>query len=218
MEIFHSKDVIIDKSLFNYNVKLNDLIKLSDDKFDLISCSKDRKKLLIVLFNIYTYEDNLRLSIKYFEINIFENYSIRFYAEIKSILFPDFIAIGYSFCSQEECEYPTNNPRSSLLILNYPNSTDIFLNAIKDFQIQESTSFNVSELCKIENDLFNYRISRICLSYNSDYINIIIKMPINNGECYQFNNGFNELIKIYYNNTEIKNNIIIKNNLEIEEP
>lgn len=219
MSNYISKDVIIiDKSLFNYNVKLNDLIKLSDDKFALISCSKDRKKLLIVLFNIYTYENNLRLGIKYFEINIFENYSIRFYAEIKSILFRDFIAIGYSFCSQEECEYSTNNPHSSLLILNYPNSTDIFLNAIKDFQMQESTSFNVSELCKIENNLFNYRISRICLYYNSNYINIIIKMPINSGECFQFNNGFNELIKIYYNNTEIKNNIIIKYNLEIEEP
>ena len=43
-------------------------------------------------------------------------------------------------------------------------------------------------------------------------------MPINSGECFQFNNGSNELIKIYYNNTEIKNNIIIKYNLEIEEP
>lgn len=120
-------NIIIDKPLFNYNAKLNDLIKLSDDKFALISCSKDRKKLLIVLFNIYTYQDNLRLSIKYFEINIFENYSIRFYKEIKSILFRDFISIGYSFCSQEECEHSTNNPHSSLLILNYPNSTDIFL-------------------------------------------------------------------------------------------
>jgi len=97
--------------------------------------------------------------IRYYEINMWEKHQHKIYLNIKAALYNNFISVIYNHCSQTECNKNIHN--SSLIIFNYPNSTDNSLNIIQELynsnkNILNNFYFNFEGKINIENNLFNY--------------------------------------------------------------
>ena len=100
------------------------------------------------------------MNIRYYEIKMWEKYKHKIYLNIKAALYNTFISVTYSHCPQIECNSDKTH-YSSLIIFNYPNSTDNSLNIIPELynsnkNIENDFSFNFEGKINIENNLFGY--------------------------------------------------------------
>ena len=140
---------------------LNDLIKLNNNTVCFVSSSSNKTVLNLIIFNLYD-NDNY-MNIRYFFINLFEDYTIKLYCELRLSLFNNFLVMGFSHCPQETCyeNQPDYTHYSSLIFFNYPNSSDIHLDIIDyiyrdNKDIKKDIIINLGENITIENNLFGY--------------------------------------------------------------
>ena len=214
-DYFDKSIISIEKSFFSYEIKLNDITKIKDDNFVLTTISKYKKMLLVVYF--YKSSDS-QFNIYYWEIKLYDNYSIRLYNEIKSISYNNFLTIGYSYCNQEKCDDENDNPRTSLLILNYPNVTDNYINAADAFNNRQSISISIKKLFTIENNLFNYESWAIVFIDFPDYIKMKIEgFSIGKGDLYLLSDSMDSFLMITFNDYDNNETFSIEFYVIVEE-
>lgn len=83
--------------------------------------SENRETLYIIILNIFNY--NL-FQIRYYKIETFGLYNYKFFLELRTELYIDYIALTSSFCEKSDCD-SLDDSYTSLIIFNYPNSTDV---------------------------------------------------------------------------------------------
>ena len=161
---------------------LNDIIKLNDTKFCFVSPTTDKENLNIVIFNLYN-NDNV-LFIKYYIINFFSTYSIKFYQDIRIFSYNDFISLAFSYCNQSQCSESRDLHYSSLIIFNYPNSPDEIIDLIHYLYTEnerlEGFIFNIENKVSytIENNIFGYQYVGIKILNYPDIIKIYFMQKI----------------------------------------
>ena len=99
------------------------------------------------------------MNIRYYSIAMWNDYNHIFFKEIKLSLYKNFLSIAYSHCSQLDCSSNDHIHYDSLIIFNYPNSTDNSLDIIPELfnnnkHIENDFSFNFKGKINIENNLF----------------------------------------------------------------
>ena len=150
----------VDKSNFDYDETRNDIIKLNDFQTCYISCNTDGTYYKLVTFTLY--KNDTLLNLKYYQIPIWSEYSIKIFCDIKAALYKNFISIVSSNCDNSECSNPYSDAHySSLIIFSYPNSTDNSLDIIPQLyetnkKIENDFSFNFEGTLTIENNLFGF--------------------------------------------------------------
>ena len=155
-------EINLDKETdFNKDVNLNDIIKINDYQICYISVNGDDKtKFKIIIFTLYN-NDTL-MNIRYYSNEMWNNYGVRIFLNLKADMYKNFIALGFSNCPQYDCYWSgTDEHYSSLLIFSYPNSTDNNFNIISylyisDQKIENGFKINLEEKLVIENNLFGY--------------------------------------------------------------
>jgi hypothetical protein len=205
----HYSRIYINKTTFNSNAMLNDIIKLNDNNICYISCSKDKNYLIIV--TLFFYDNDEHMTIRYYRYEMFGTYHIKFYKEIRGFYFNEYISIAFSHCSNNQCSEDTDQHKSSLIIFNYPNSPkDQSVDLIEyiystNNQIETFTfKLNQEISCHIDNNIFNYQCKGIKLiSYPQD-----IKLLYKHNEQIIEKNSFLEMDKnlkvIFLNNDTYK--------------
>ena len=152
--------VSIDKTNFNADDRLNDILKLNDFQLIYLSVSKNYTHFKFVTFTLY--KNDTLINIRYYQIEMWPQHSIRIFHDLKGALYKNFIALAFSNCPEEACTTSgTHNIYASLIIFCYPNSTDNNLDIIPQLyetnkNIENDFSFNFEGTLKIENNLFGY--------------------------------------------------------------
>ena len=198
-------NVVLNKMEFISNAMLNDIIKINDNKICYIGPSPNKESLNIVILNIYNNDNNMM--IRYYSYEMFNEYKLKFFKDLKAFLYNNFISLAFSYCLQNECENNENKHFSSLIIFNYPNSTkdNIFdltkyiykHNSIEgfSFSLEENISY------EIENNIFGYIYKGIkILNYPNDTY-LIYKTS----EAIIENNSFlieNQMISLSFSSNE----------------
>ena len=161
METYNSYDAIkLDYTNFTVYAMLNDIIKLSDTKICLISSSYNKEQLNIVIFILYNQDQHM--NINYYIINFFNEYSHKIYKDLRVFLYNNFISLAFSYCIKRSCENINDEYFSSLIIFNYPNSTDESIDYVEYLYNTngkfEDFNFNLKEKITytIENNIFGY--------------------------------------------------------------
>ena len=154
-------EISLNKMSFNSYAMMNDIIKLDDNKICFISISTDKNSLILVIFNFYN-EDNY-MKIRYYTYEMYSNYKIKFFNDLRIFSFNGFISVAFSHCPQSKCSDYDDLHYSSLIIFNYPNiTTDQNVNLLEYIYITnnkfEDFNFILDENlnCKIENNIFGY--------------------------------------------------------------
>ena len=87
-------EIKVNKISFNPYAMINDIIKINDNKFCFISTSNDNKLLILVIFNLYS-DDNY-MTIRYYSYDMYTNYGIFFYNDLRGFLFNNYISVAFS--------------------------------------------------------------------------------------------------------------------------
>ena len=202
---------------------LNDLVKINDNRFTLIASSYEKTKLFILLFDLYNNDNNIK--IRMYKIYLLDLYNLRIFREITSIIYNNYLAISLSACNSLPCDYSSDSNKensnyfSFLMILNYINGTDSFID-ISPYLIENKNVINTNnqnnfilklqEGLKIDNNIFGYEILKEIKLINT--INELLFFNIDgDGDKQLLNNN-----DILLENHEIKQKeSIIKTNEDI---
>mgnify|MGYP003571295984 CR=1 FL=1 len=202
---FPSFSEIILKKKFIKNCLMNEIIKISEKKICYIVPSEEKEELYIVLLNIYETE---KVIIRYFKIDIYKLYNLKFLTEISGHLYNNFISFAFSYCKQESCSNDDDEHYSAFLIFSYPNITEIKFDLekylfdnnihIDDFEV------NLKENIKIENNIFGLIYRGIIILNISNCENINLVSSISTTKPIEINTilEINEKIKIIFPNQE----------------
>ena len=168
------KDSIsLDNYSFNNERLLTDLIKIRDNLLCVIGTSKNKEVLIIILINFYNEEYNIR----YYLIDIFKLYNHKFMKELKSEIYNNNIALGFSFCHQVACEDDKNDDHyTSLILFSYPNTTYYYFDMINYINKEENNDIiiNLFDNVNIDNNIFGFIIDGLKIySINNCDINLI---------------------------------------------
>ncbi len=160
--------ILLNSYIFNPDLSVNDIIKLNKDLVCYSSVSTDKEILYIVMLNFFENKGR-KVKIRYFIINIFSLYHYKFYSGLRLDFYNNlFITLTSSFCREKNC----GNTYSSLIIFNYPNSTDYSHNIVSElFEKNEinlknlEINIDLSRHVLIENNIFGYASSGIKISF-----------------------------------------------------
>ena len=180
---------------------LNDMIKINDKRFSFISCSYDRTRLYIVLFDFYN--DNNNIKERVYQINFNSLYSYRIYRELTSISYNNYLAISASVCNTyNPCDKDDINSNyfSVLMIFGYINGTKTDINIsnfLSEFdEINNNENNLIDSILKniiIDNNIFGYefqkQIKLITIPEELSFYNIETdgKIQVNEGEILKYN-------------------------------
>ena len=157
---YNYEGIAIDKTTFNIDCLLNDIVKLNDFQVCYISINSNKDYFKLVIFTLY--KDDSLMNIRYYQIEMWYNYNTKIYFNIKTALYKNFISLAFSHCSDNDCTAVYSNSHfTSLIIFSYPNSTDINLDLIPELyitnkNIENDFNFNFEEAINIENNLFGF--------------------------------------------------------------
>ena len=172
--------------LYNSNLLLNDLIKVSNETACFSSSTIDKLKLIIVMINFY---EPYEFTIRYYILNIYDLLNYKFLFDIKLHIFNNqHIAFASSVCPDIDCNNNEDPHFSILLFFNYPNSTEYELDVI-DYLYNNTENyilFNISENGIIDNNIFGYiihgtKIINICEN-NLNFIINGTENPLNEND------------------------------------
>ena len=144
---------------FTNELALNDIIKISNNNFIYVSTKKNKERIIIVLFLLYNNDE--KLSIKYFIINkqefnkfnsIFSSLKFQFYNNSILSLTSDYFLKDIN---QKDKSF------SSLILFSYPNYTDIKIDVINYFLEKKEIIIDFNEIITIENNIFGHEIKSI---------------------------------------------------------
>jgi len=203
----YKSSFIFDKYQNNYNtsLNLNDLMKISDEEICFSSLSENRETLYIIILNIFDF--NLA-QIRYYKIDTFGLYNYKFFMELRTEVYKDYIALASSFCETSSCD-SLDNSYTSLIIFSYPNSTDVNKDIVEEFFKKNAISFedinfilDLKDHVIIENNIFGYIYSQITIkSFQNCYNMIFISSIKNYGIAASYNLMENETLNIKFSNT-----------------
>ena len=132
----------------------------------------------IPIFNLF--DEDTKMMINYYLINIFELNNIKIYLELRVFLYNNYISLGFSHCiDTTDCSLDEHIHYSSLIIFNYPNSTDhnldlnTYLNE-NNYDI-DNLNINLTNNISIGNNIFGYTISGIKIIDISENLNLYFK-------------------------------------------
>ena len=170
--------ITLTKVQFNPDTSLNDIIRINDNKICIVSVSPDKNIIYIII--LYLFDEDTKMMINYYLINIFEKNKIKIYLDLRLFLYNNFIALGFSHCIEAtDCYLDEHTHYSSLIIFNYPNNTDTNLELIaylyyNNYNIDQ-LYINLSNNTIIENNIFGYTISGIKIIDISQDLNLFFK-------------------------------------------
>ena len=173
--------IILDKYLFYGKTTFDDFQKISNKKICYISVSNNFQIIYIVLLNIFSSIEQIK--VKYYSIKAYDLYHYNIYQDLKAIIFNKFIVLGSNSCPDNDCNYEVSsgNYFTSLIIFCYPNGTDNNIDVI-DYLSQnnnikvQNLIFNLTKYLIIENNIFGYIYYGIIIQdiiSKSDNINLI---------------------------------------------
>ena len=166
----------LNQASLSSNNKLNDLIKINDKSLCFIGCSTDKTSLYIVIITLFQKEEQTHF--RYFEVK-FNNYNMKIYLDMQLTLYNKFITIAFSYCTQDSCDSNSDEHYSSLIIFNYPNSTDSSIDLISHLNITNENISNIyvnfSNFVNVENNLFGLIYKGIKIKNTSEEIKIYSK-------------------------------------------
>ena len=147
----------ITKHSFLNNLLINDLIKLTESKIVFSSVIEDKKVVYIILINIF---GDKKTKIRYYPLKIYESHHFKVLFDLRLHNYNNFIALGLSLCPTDECLFDNNTHYSTLMILNYPNSTDQTL-YLEEYLYNNSITIDnieidLKEYLNFENNIFGY--------------------------------------------------------------
>ena len=143
---------------FLNNVLINDLIKLTESKIAFSSVVEDKKIVYIILMNIF---GDKKIRLRYYSLNLYESNHYKVLFDLRLHNYNNFTALGLSLCPTDECLFDNNTHYSSLMILNYPNSTDQTLYLDKYLYNNnnitiDNIEIDLKEYLNFENNIFGY--------------------------------------------------------------
>jgi len=146
---------LVTENRFISEPMVNDLIKINDNRFCFITSSYNKKQLFILLFDFFNSDNNIKARIYKFYLYDLYNYKIN--TEISSILYNNYITISLSV-------YENSNSFSFLIIFNYINGTDKFIDLypfLKENKIGNNDLVSkLLENTQIDNNIFGYELLR----------------------------------------------------------
>ena len=157
---------------FNLYVKLNNLIKISDEKFSLVTTNNDKAVLNVVIIKII----NEDIKVRYYQFFCHQLFYYEFKNQLSSTVYNGLIAIGSSYVlgQTNKVDY------ASLIILSYPNSTDFDVDISSNLEENKNVLINLNRNLTIENNLFGYIFYGIKIINYSDGLNL--KSPKTNNQ------------------------------------
>jgi len=161
---FDLNEIIKGENQFNTQPFLNDLIKINDRRFSLISSSKNRLVLYIILFDLYNNQQNIK--IRLYKIDIHNLYNYKIFSDISSIMFNNYLTLSFSVCKSLKCEdIYEDHFFTVLLFFNYINGSDYNINITSYFENQENTDLDNDDIIipfpdvfQIDNNIFGFQI------------------------------------------------------------
>ena len=152
-------NVYLDQFIFNTHYLLNDITKISYHKICYISLSQNKEILYIITINIFG-ENNLIP--RYYYVDMFVLFNIKFFLDLRTNLYKNFISLAFSFCRNDTCEEEQNDDHySAFLIFSYSNSSDYNLN-IENYLFNnndihiDNITIDLKDNVTIENNIFGY--------------------------------------------------------------
>ena len=158
----------ITKRSFLNNLLINELIKLTESKIVFSSVIEDKKIVYIILISIF---GDKKIKLRYYPLKIYETHHFKVLFDLRLHNYNNFIALGLSLCPTDECLFDNNTHYSTLMILNYPNSTDQTL-YLDDYLYNnnnitiDNIEIDLKEYLNFENNIFGY------ILLNTSIINI----------------------------------------------
>ena len=161
---FDLNDIIKGEEQFSTQPLLNDLIKINDKRFSLISSSKNRLVLYVILFDLYNNQQNIK--IRLYKIDIYNLYNYKIFSDISTIMFNNYLTLSMSVCNSLKCENEYEDHfYTVLLFFNYLNGSDYNINITSYFENQENTDNDDDDIIipfpdafQIDNNIFGYEI------------------------------------------------------------
>ena len=150
---------------FNNGINYNDIVlyqfyKKYEDFF-FVSTNKDKEYLIIaylIFFTSSSSSSDIKLSIRYYLIQLKEYFNMNIFHGFKIINFNNFLTLGFDFCITGQCE-SSNNGNAALMIFSYLNKTkDININ-FTEYAFTNNRKYivsNLSEIFSISNNIFGY--------------------------------------------------------------
>ena len=161
---FDLNNIIKDEEQFNTEPLLNDLIKINEKRFSLISCSKNKLILYVNLFDLYNSRKNIK--IRLFKIDIYKLYNYKIFSDISPIMFNNYLALSMSVCNSLNCEDDFSDPYFTvLLFFSYINGSDYNINTTSYFENRENIENDNDDIIipfpnisQIDNNIFGYQV------------------------------------------------------------
>ena len=187
-------EYIISSYEFNNEPLLNDLIKINDNRFSLISASHDKTQLYITLFDLYN--NDLNIKIRFYKIDLFNLYKYVIFNDLTSIIYNNLLTVSMSTCNTAQCNYDDKNFFTSLLIFGFVNGSNNNIDnstyvANPENNNSDDIYINFPNSTRIDNNIFGYQILQFIKIISIPYeINLYY---INNGDKKQVNIGDNNI-------------------------
>ena len=161
--------ILLNSYVFNPDLNVNDIIQLNKDNGqdkpndNILVCyssvSTENQILYIVMLNIFENRGR-KVKIRYYAIKIFDLYHYKINSGLRLDFYVNsFITLTSVFCREINCR----NTYSSLIIFNYPNSTDYYHNIVSElFEKNEinlkslSLKIDLNKLIILENNIFGF--------------------------------------------------------------
>jgi len=148
----------ISKNNFIKNLLINDLIKLTESRIVFSSVIEEKTIVYIILIDIF---GDKKIKLRYYSLKLYESHHFKVLFDLRLHNFNNFIALGLSLCPTDECRFDNNTHYSTLMILNYPNSTDQTLYLDKYLYDNnnitiDNIEIDLKEYLNFENNIFGY--------------------------------------------------------------
>ena len=196
---YSGSGVMVKNYGFDYNILLNDIVKLNENKTAFSSVIENKETIFVALMSVHSTN---KVKSRYYLINFFSLYHLKVLFDLRISEFNGFLALGISLCPQQNCSYDENEHYSGIIMFSYPNSTDqkFYLDEylIKNNNITiNDIEINLFNNLNFENNIFGYIISSINITEIND--------------C-----GDYKLYSSKYETKEITGNILLEENENIK--
>ena len=221
---YNFEEFTLNKFSFDANLLYNDLINIKTNQICFTTVSKDKGTLYIIIFNFYN--KYTKMVIRYYSIKLYELYQKKILFDLRITEFGNFLSLTSSFCSNDKCNYNSDDYYSYLIIFSYPSFADIDFDLIQHLKHTNDNITNINinlssyiDNIKIDNNIFGYYFKEIKILSFSD--NIKLASLIDNKEIkgnYSLHGNENISISISLEEQKVKNDYIIKMAIVVSEP
>ena len=117
--------IILKETNFTYNLLLNDIIKINENKVIFTATTKSKETLYIIVFNFF---GEKQFKIRYYPIELYKLYHYKILFDLRIHNYNNYLALGLSYCPDRTCYSDSDTHYSALIIFSYPNDVDDILN------------------------------------------------------------------------------------------